>query len=256
MRSKVQLWCLYLKQCSCTVARASELLSRDERARLVLCRNPSIRDRLIVARAALRLLLAAATGCGPRDIAYRLGPSGKPYLASHTRLHFSLSHSEHLAVYALGNSPLGLDIEYVRPVPYFAEVASQLFGAEEWEQIVGLPDVDRELAFFTRWVRREAEVKARGGTLETARVAAPESALAADHVASDAIIQSFETERLTIEEFSPATGYCGALAHRSSARGLEMHWLDGGQLFGAVGQTFPRALSCLPTLPLGLGWRA
>ena len=70
---------------------------------------------------------------------------GKPFFPDHPDTHFSLSHTAGAAAAALADTPVGVDIERVRPV-----------SVRAMERIAG---VRTEAAFFRSWVRREARVK-------------------------------------------------------------------------------------------------
>ena len=78
---------------------------------------------------------------------------GKPFFPDHPDTHFSLSHTAGAAAAALADTPVGVDIERVRPV-----------SVRAMERIAG---VRTEAAFFRSWVRREARVKRTGSGIVT-----------------------------------------------------------------------------------------
>lgn len=83
---------------------------------------------------------------------------GKPCFPEHPQLHFNLSHSAGLALCAVGEAPLGVDVERVRPRrPGLAEYA---LSPEEyrWYQAGG-GGWER---FYTLWTLKEARVKCTG----------------------------------------------------------------------------------------------
>lgn len=83
---------------------------------------------------------------------------GKPWFPSYPDLHFSVSHSGSLSLCALGEAPLGADIERVRPrsggLPRYAlsdrEYAWFQSRGSRWED------------FDTLWTMKEARVKCTG----------------------------------------------------------------------------------------------
>lgn len=85
-------------------------------------------------------------------------PGGKPYFPSHPDLHFSVSHSGALSLCALGEAPVGADVELVRPrsgrLPRYAlsdgEYAWYRERGGRWED------------FYTLWTLKEARVKCTG----------------------------------------------------------------------------------------------
>ncbi len=83
-------------------------------------------------------------------------PAGKPVAADGT-VFFSLSNSGPMALCAIGDGPVGADVQQVRPVKL--SIARRFHrGEREW--LAAQPEEERELAFFRIWTRKEAWVKA------------------------------------------------------------------------------------------------
>ena len=91
----------------------------------------------------------------------RTGRHGKPYLESGPC--FSLSHSGSLCAVAVGDTPMGLDIETVRDIRPYARLLSS-FTLREREEIG-----NGETAFFANWTAKESYIKYLGETLALAR---------------------------------------------------------------------------------------
>lgn len=83
---------------------------------------------------------------------------GKPYFPDRPDLHFSVSHSGDLALCALDDSPVGADIELVRPrspgLPRYALSEREY----EWYESRG----SRWEDLYTLWTLKEAKVKCTG----------------------------------------------------------------------------------------------
>lgn len=110
-------------------------------------------------RAALRGVLAAATGVEPRAVELQWEAHGKPTLAG---LHFNLSHTRGLAVILVADhGPVGIDLEH-------RERAGSLLGCVDAFchplEIDRLPAADepRGAALLKTWVHKEALLKAIG----------------------------------------------------------------------------------------------
>lgn len=104
----------------------------------------------------LNALLVEAGGVEPPAIARR--EDGKPWFPDRPEIHFNLSHSGGLALCALGERELGVDIELVRNrtigLPRYA-----LSDAEyRWYAARGSHWED----FYTLWTLKESRVKCTG----------------------------------------------------------------------------------------------
>ena len=62
--------------------------------------------------------LLSERGLRERDMDYREGQGGKPLFANRPDLHFSLAHGERMAVAALADAPIGVDVEYLPTFPH------------------------------------------------------------------------------------------------------------------------------------------
>lgn len=82
---------------------------------------------------------------------------GKPFLQNH-ELHFSLSHSRDKIALAVGDFPIGLDIEAVRPIKKYDAILRRLSPDERAE-------IHNEQDFFRNWTAKESYVKLRGISL-------------------------------------------------------------------------------------------
>lgn len=132
------------------------LLAKDERERAQRFHFPRDRRRFVVGRAVLRTLLSEYTGVPAADLRFAYGPCGKPALSAdqnHRGIYFNASGSDDHALYAFTCcGELGVDVERVRPVPEWREIA----------RMASLPGVERPSDFFPAWTRYEARIKATG----------------------------------------------------------------------------------------------
>mgnify|MGYP002521683211 FL=1 len=87
------------------------------------------------------------------------GENGKPYLRDHPRIHFNLSHCRKGVICAMGDSPVGCDIEAI-PGCLDPDLMEACFSAGEREWIL-LAD-DPRVAFARLWTRKEALLKLHG----------------------------------------------------------------------------------------------
>jgi 4'-phosphopantetheinyl transferase len=187
---------------------AEGLLSADERRRADRLLRQEDRWRFVQARAALRTILARYCGAGPDAIVLREGRNGKPELErrpSCRDICFNLSHSGELALLAFAvGTPVGVDVEAVRPIPEEQELAQRFLTASERLALGAVRD--RESAFLRIWTLKEALLKATGeglGGLEQVEVDLSESGARICRPSSCWAARLLE----------PAPGYVGALVH-------------------------------------------
>lgn len=142
---------------------AEALLSDGEKARGRAFVTASLRHRFVAGRARLRSLLGEHLGLDPRTLAFAENAFGKPRLAAHPSVHFSLSHSGDRAVLAVCElREIGIDIERVRPLDHL-DLARRYFHPSEVAAIESArPPEEQLLAFFRIWTLKEAIVKAIG----------------------------------------------------------------------------------------------
>ncbi|MES2246638.1 MAG: 4'-phosphopantetheinyl transferase superfamily protein [Pseudomonadota bacterium] len=155
--------CQYVELDHFTDTLPTQVLSAEECARAESLRFPVDRARFVAAHVALRQALCAYTGLAPDALTLATGAFGKPSLAGHPRTQFSLSHSQGLALIAIGGrGPLGADVELLRPMSDAAALAAAHFTPHEQDALAALPAHDRDRAFLTCWTRKEACLKAIG----------------------------------------------------------------------------------------------
>ncbi len=110
--------------------------------------------------AAYRLLcraLAAEYGITEQPLlAWHEG--GKPYLPHHPKLHFSISHCREAVACAVSGTPVGVDVERVRP--FKESLARYVLNEEELQQVMQSPAPD--MAFAKLWTVKESLLKLTG----------------------------------------------------------------------------------------------
>jgi 4'-phosphopantetheinyl transferase len=171
----VHVWSASLARPVGDVSRLHDLLDHEERFRAARFHNDLDRHRFVVARATLRMLLGEYTMTAPDHVALRILPGGKPALRreSATReLHFNVSHCGDLALFALADCEVGIDVERVARHPEMERVAAHFFTPGEAAALRRLGENEQARFFCRTWVRKEAYVKATGDgfAIDPARV--------------------------------------------------------------------------------------
>ena len=164
--NQVDIWRIDLIGQAEEIQRYRECLPQKEPARAARFYFEEHRRRFIVARAAMRQVLARYANVAPGKLVFSYGEKGKPWLAAATQaesLQFNLSHSADIALLAVARVlTLGVDIEQVNPEFGTSEIAERFFSANEARCLQALPPDHRAEAFFSCWTRKEAYIKAIG----------------------------------------------------------------------------------------------
>lgn len=140
------------------------LLATGEQARLREIRPRERQWQYLQSRVLQRLVLGAYVDDDPRALAFTRDRWGRPSLADHGELHFSLSHCASHVALAVGSDPvLGVDVETVVPVRRsFMRIADQFFHGDDLAQLLGCPEEQRYARFLELWTLKEAYLKALG----------------------------------------------------------------------------------------------
>jgi 4'-phosphopantetheinyl transferase len=213
----VHVWRASLSVSETRLADFHAVLADDELARAARFRNPLHSAYYTVGRGVLRILLGRYLHRKPQDIRFAYTDYGKPFIDIEepaATLRFNLSHSQDLALYAFTQQrEIGIDIEYIRPLPSRDQIAKQFFSPNENQALRALPAAQQAIGFFNCWTRKEAYIKAHGEGLSLplnqfdVNLAPGEpAALLETRVASD------HAERWTLHALRPGANYRAALA--------------------------------------------
>ncbi len=223
--NEIHLWCAGLNPPAPQFEDLGQTLSRDEHERATRFRFDRDRKRYTASRGLLRSLLAAYLEVAPSDLRFAYSAMGKPALAGRPLLHFNLSHSEDVALFAIARkTELGVDLEYIRPLPDAEAIAKRFFSKAEYTTLLDIPRSRKIEAFFECWTRKEAYVKAVGDGL-AAPLSEFDVSLAPELPARIVRIQGSPERAADWSLFGlrPVENYVGALAVRGRGWNL-MSW--------------------------------
>lgn len=236
----IDICCVALESDAALTAAARTLLSADEIARADRFAFARHGEAFALARASLRLLLAERTGVEARALTFTYGSEGKPALQEPQggRLRFNVSDSGDLLACAfVEGMDLGIDIERHRPLRDRDGLAERFFAPEECEDLLAIPEPERDRAFFDCWARKEAFIKADGRGLRIPLHSFRVSLETAPH--SSALLSCREEEgplgEWLLQPFEVTDGYAGAIAIRAAAIDLSIAHTTTRALFTAAG---------------------
>lgn len=148
-------------------AENAAITSEEERRRAARYRHAIDARRFLARRAQTRLILAGILSRPAHRITFSIGAFGKPAVEG-SAARFSTSHSRGLLLIAIGaDRELGCDIEHSDPDRDLALLAPMTFTEDEMRWFATLRDDLKAEAFYDRWTRKEAYLKAVGAGLST-----------------------------------------------------------------------------------------
>src|SRR3954465_6952131 len=162
MTEEVQGWVASPDVSQGRYAALARTLPPDEKERATSL-TPVAARRFVVARGILRKLLAGFTGVAAEKLQFSYGHAGKPVLIDRDDIHFNISHSANLGLFAFApDRPVGVDVENERPVRRLLDVAQRFMSDAELRRLEATPPDRRDAVFLESWVVREARLKAEG----------------------------------------------------------------------------------------------
>ena len=216
------MWRIPLDRPRHLVADLALLLSSEEKARAAQFLCEEARRRFVVSHGATRRILSRYLDLRPEEMGFVTGERGKPHLvtsAGAPAICFSLSHSGEVALCAVAEGrELGVDIERIRPVSAWREIAARYFSPGEQRVLRSLAEDQAREAFFHGWTRKEAYSKTLGeGVSErwTAFTVSPQPGAAAEVV--DSAPDGGVEGPITLCPLDPGAGYVAAVAAQGLA---------------------------------------
>ncbi|MEH2174400.1 4'-phosphopantetheinyl transferase HetI [Nostoc sp.] len=165
----IHVWRIELEQPETQLQNLAATLSSDEMARAERFYFQEHRQRFIAGRGILRTILGRYLGIQPLQVEFNYQQRGKPVLAdkfADSGLAFNLSHSQGLGLCAVNcTCPIGVDLEYIRPMSDLEALAKRFFLPREYEMLRSLSPNQQQEVFFRYWTCKEAYLKATGDGL-------------------------------------------------------------------------------------------
>ena len=214
---EVHVWFVLEEEFGGRLPHWGHMLDTQESERAARCRDTASKDRFVIARGLLRVLLARYAGVEPNRIGLACLKEGKPFVESpaHAKnVCFNLSHSGGALLYAFAwGRDVGVDIQQVRDASNALAIARRFFTDEEVAALSALPSDRLREAFFACWTRKEAYAKARGdGVLSSFNPLA--MGIGPLDVSTVVLDDSSgqDARRWTIMDLAPYPGYAAAVA--------------------------------------------
>lgn len=216
LENEVHVCRLDLDALTSNVDQWRRLLSPDEQIRAERYISATTRRSFVLTRGLLRLVLAGYLGAEAEQVTFRPSARDKPELGppySDSDIGFNVSHANGVSLLAFSRGrSLGVDVERVRPDLDIDSIARRFFSAHEQRELATLDRLERRVAFFRCWTRKEAYIKATGEGLALPLNQFDVSLVPQDTNALRATRPDRrEASRWCIREIHAGTGYVAAL---------------------------------------------
>ncbi len=163
---EIHLWKTNLEQSSINIEESFDILNEEEKIKAKKFRFEKHQKRFAFTRSNLKRILSCYLSISPQEINFQYNAYGKPQLLDNINtidLQFNISHSEEIAIYGITcHNLIGVDVEYIRPMPEAENLAKRFFSRKEFEQISRLSSPEKTREFFRFWTAKEAYLKAIG----------------------------------------------------------------------------------------------
>lgn len=165
-QNNIDIWLLNIEDFSLTnIEDYLSILSKDEQEKYHNFKINLQRDRFLINRANLRLILAKYLTINPQEIVFNYSDKGKPSLNFNIhadKIYFNLSHKNNYTVYGIGQYNLGIDLEKIDDKVKIENIAQRFFCPQEYEHLSKLKKEEKRAYFFTLWTIKEAYLKSIG----------------------------------------------------------------------------------------------
>jgi 4'-phosphopantetheinyl transferase len=207
LKEQADVWRINISSNLSMLESFLSILHPDEIARANRYYQTKDRNRFIISRGALRIILGKYLNKQPALIEFKTGINKKPYInTNHMRLCYNISHSGDWILLGISDSEIGADTEQVNFTFNYKDVLQDNFSSAEIDHINQTSQVER---FFMLWTRKEALTKATGKGLDNDLKLIP--CLDGIHIAQSRTISSGED--WLISTFKLSGNYLASVAN-------------------------------------------
>ncbi|WP_071605686.1 4'-phosphopantetheinyl transferase family protein [Sporomusa ovata] len=116
--------------------------------------------RTLLAKILVRTTICRRLCVPNAELCFEKTQYGKPLLKHFKNTHFNSSHSGSWIVCAIDHAPVGVDVEWVKPIDL--DIAESFFASDEYAVLMSKLPSERLNFFYSLWTLKESYVKADG----------------------------------------------------------------------------------------------
>ena len=116
--------------------------------------------RMLMGERLIRDIVTRELGIEGAAVRIETNSYGKPFLVGYPSFHFNVSHSGQWVVCAVGDRPVGIDVERMGEVDH--QTAAYFFSVEEQRDLSAKPAANQRSRFYHLWTLKESFLKCTG----------------------------------------------------------------------------------------------
>lgn len=161
--SEVHLWKIQIKENETYLNTLKKYLNKNEINNSEEFRQKIDQIRFIFSRAMLKRILSIYTNKPVNDLIFSYNKFNKPYIKNNLHIHFNISHSNDLIIFAFTIShQIGTDIENIKLIEEIDSISKLVFSEIEYYQWKNTPEENKIFSFYQLWTYKESIIKAIG----------------------------------------------------------------------------------------------
>ena len=162
LSNQIHIWVVFWKDIELFIESQLSCLNEKEVKKSKAYHNSDDRWRYLCGKILCKLLIAEYLGLDKKSIDFSIDCYGKPHFCNDEseNIFFNISHSDDIVLLAFSrDNELGVDIEKIRKIDDYNELANNFFSCEEQQHIRKNNSID---VFYEIWSQKEAYLKAKG----------------------------------------------------------------------------------------------
>lgn len=133
-------------------------ISKEKSKKLMRYKRIDDRKRGLISELLVRYLICVKLK--NKQVTLDKNKYGKPFVKNCKGIEYNTSHSGQFVVCAIGNHPVGVDIEQILNIDL--SISEKIFETTEYEAFQQINDVEKLEYFYLMWTLKESFIKAKG----------------------------------------------------------------------------------------------
>jgi len=142
------------------IGKMLEFVSEKKRTAMQRYRYPEDALRSLLGEVLARMAICSRLNVANEQLSFGVNDFKKPLLLYPEGYDFNISHAGQWVVCALSPFPVGIDVEYIKPINL--EIAESVLDRQEYEWFLHRPIPEKLFSFYRLWTLKESYIKAIG----------------------------------------------------------------------------------------------